>query len=114
MVPEDSILVTLVRLIDRRTLAPAPPPQRGRPRRYPDRLFLKALVIMILRRVPRVHSLLTMLDQPTPAMVQLRALLTEQGRFPTRRTWERRLAAIPDTLPAQIGCLGRYLVCVLQ
>jgi hypothetical protein len=43
-------------------------------------------------------------------MVRLRALLTEGGRFPCRRTWERRLAAIPDTLPAQIGCLGRELV----
>src|SRR5262249_1761228 len=37
-----------------------------------------------------------------------------QGRFPSRRTWERRLAAIPDTLPAQIGCLGRHLVALIQ
>ncbi|MHB8576030.1 MAG: transposase [Dehalococcoidia bacterium] len=44
----------------------------------------------------------------------MQALRSEQGRFPTRRTWERRLAAIPDTLPAQIGCLGRCLVTLLQ
>jgi hypothetical protein len=47
-------------------------------------------------------------------MQQLRALLTEEGRYPTRRTFERRLAAIPDTLPAQIGCLGRHLVTLIQ
>src|SRR5262249_44087433 len=45
----------------------------------------------------------------------LRALLTDaQGRVPSRRTWERRLAAIPAPLPAQIGCLGRHLVALLQ
>jgi hypothetical protein len=54
------------------------------------------------------------LDQPTPEMQRLRALRCEQGRYPTRRTWERRLRAIPDCLPAQIGCLGCYLVAVLD
>ena len=41
-------------------------------------------------------------------------MLTEKGRYPTRRTWERRLKAMPATLPAQIGCLGRYLVALIQ
>jgi hypothetical protein len=54
------------------------------------------------------------LDQPTPEMQRLRALRCEQGRYPTRRTWERRLRTIPDCLPAQIGCLGCYLVAVLD
>jgi hypothetical protein len=71
---------------------------------------LKALVIMIVRRLPRVGSLLAALEQPTPEMRRLRALLSEDGRYPTRRTFERRLKAIPASLPAQIGCLGRYLV----
>ena len=112
MVPEPSVLVALVQLVDR---LPLPPPRarRGRPAVYSDRLFLKALVIMIVKRLPRVHTLLAVLDQPTPDMRQLRALLSEQGRYPTRRTWERRLGALPETLPAQIGCLGRYLVDVL-
>ena len=44
----------------------------------------------------------------------LRHLLREQECFPSRRTWERRLKAIPDTLPAQIGCLGRHLVSLIQ
>jgi hypothetical protein len=112
MVPEPSLLVALVELVDR---LPLPPPRmrRGRPAVYSDRLFLKALVIMIVKHLPRVHTLLAVLDQPTPEMQRLRALLREHGRYPSRRTWERRLRALPDTLPAQIGCLGRYLVDVL-
>src|SRR3954468_7543933 len=112
MVPESSILVALVQLVDQ---LPLPPPERrrGRPAVYSDRLFLKALVIMIVKHLRRVHTLLTVLEQPTAEMQRLRALLTEQGRYPTRRTWERRLHTLPATLPAQIGCLGRHLVEVL-
>jgi hypothetical protein len=47
-------------------------------------------------------------------MEQVRSLLTEQGRFPCRRTWERRLARIPDRLPGQIALLGGCLVAQLQ
>jgi hypothetical protein len=36
-------------------------------------------------------------------MRRLRALLSEQGRYPTRGGWERRLRALPDTLPTQTG-----------
>ena len=36
-------------------------------------------------------------------MQTLRQLLTQEGRYPSRRTWERRLKQIPLTLPAQIG-----------
>jgi hypothetical protein len=46
MIEQDTLLVALVRLVDR---LPVPPPSakrpRGRPKTYPDRLFLKALVI---------------------------------------------------------------------
>jgi hypothetical protein len=61
-----------------------------------------------------VHTLLTVLDQPTPEMAQLRTLLRVQGRFPARRTWERRLRAMPASLPAQIACLGNHLVTLLH
>jgi hypothetical protein len=114
MIREASLLVTLVRLVDR---IPLPPPlsrPRGRPRFYPDRLFLKALVIMIVRHLQSPHEVRTVLDQPTVEMQTLRALLTEDGRFPSRWTWERRLKALPGTLPAQIGCFGRSLVALLQ
>lgn len=115
MVSQDSLLVTLVQLVDRLPM-PLLPTKRGRghPKVYSDRLFLKALVIMIVRHLHTVHELLSVLAQPTPEMSVLRAVLTEQGRFPTRRTWERRLKAIPATLPAQIGCLGRHLVDLIQ
>lgn len=114
MVPEDSLLVTLVTLIDRIPLPPPGPPRRGRPVTYPDRLFLKALVIMVLKRLPTVHALLAVLEQPTPEMRRLRVLLTAGDRFPARRTWERRLATIPATLPAQITCLSHELVALLD
>ena len=55
-----------------------------------------------------------MLAPPTAERHSWRGLLTVAGRFPARRTWERRLQAIPATLPAQIGCLGRALVSQLQ
>jgi hypothetical protein len=114
MVPEESLLVTLVRLIDRIPAPPAAPPRRGRRPTYSDRLFLKALVVMVLKRLPTVHALLAVLDQPTPEMRRLRSILTEGGRFPARRTWERRLAAVPATLPARIACLGHALVELLD
>jgi len=112
MVPEPSVLVALVRLVEQLPLPPAAR-RRGRPAVYSDRLFLKALVIMVVKRLPTVHLLLAVLAQPTAEMQQVRALLMEHDRYPTRRTWERRLRAVPDRLPAQIGCLGRALVEVL-
>ena len=113
MVSNASLLVLLVTLVDRIPLPPLPA-RRGRPPVYSDRLFLKALVIMVLKRLPTVHAVLAVLEQPTAEMQHLRLLLHEQGRFPARRTWERRLAAIPSTLPAQIACLGQHLLAVLD
>ncbi len=115
MIAQDTLLVRLVKLVDQ---IPVPPPLpkrgRGHPKVYSDRLFLKALVIMIVRHLHKVHELLTVLEQDTPEMDVLRALLTEKGRYPSRRTWERRLKTLPDTLPAQIGCFGRALVALIQ
>ncbi len=114
MVPESSVLVALILLVDRLPEPPRRTPRRrGRPPTYSDRLFLKALVIMIVKHLAQVHTLLAMLDQPTPEMRRLRELLTEGGKYPTRRTWERRLKRLPASLPAQIGCLGRHLVGLL-
>src|SRR5918996_6276446 len=115
MIYQDSVLVQLIRLVDRiPTPQPLPRRPRGRPYLYSEKLFMKALVIMILRRLHRVGELLAVLEEPTPEMKMVRQLLSEQGRFPTRRTFQRRLKALPERLPEQIGCLGRYLVEVLK
>lgn len=116
MVLCDSLLVSLVKMIDRIPIPPPPPKRtRGRPVTYPDRLILKALVIMIIRRLSTAWALLRFLEQTEPLVQQLRTLLTDTpGRFPSRRTWERRLQRLPTTLPGLIGCLGRLLVQVFN
>lgn len=115
MVQPEPLLVTLVRLVDRIPEPPAPAQRkRGRPKVYADRVIIKALLIMIIRRLYTATSLLNFLEQETCLTYQLRDLLTQAGAFPSRRTWERRLEALPDTLPQQIGCLGRLLVALLQ
>jgi hypothetical protein len=81
MVPHPSRLLALVLLTDRIPLPPPPPPGRGHPRVHSDRLFLKALVIMIVCRLTTAGtrlrvSLLAILEQPTPEMQQLRSLST--------------------------------------
>ena len=111
MLQQTSLLVSLVVLIDRLPwpLKPTPRP-RGHPKTYSDRLVMKALVIMIVRRLYTAYALLTFLDQDDAVAVQLRPLLREYGRFPSRRTWEHRLAVLPTSLPGMIGCGGRHLV----
>jgi hypothetical protein len=115
MLRHTSVLVSLVRLIDRLPWPPEPTKRpRGHPKTYADRLIVKALVIMIIRRLYTAYALVAFLDQDDPLPQQLRPLLWEQGRFPSRRTWERRLAALPQSLPGLIGCLGRHLVTLLR
>jgi hypothetical protein len=69
---------------------------------------------MIVHHLHKVHELLSVLEQPGAEMSVLRGLLTQDGSFPSRRTWERRLKAVPATLPARIGCLGRYLIDLIE
>ena len=116
MLPQKPLLVILVMLVERIPM-PVEPKQRGRgrPKVYSDVLILKALVIMIIRRLYSAYSLLTFLAQNTALTNELRSLLTDEaGRFPSRRTWERRLQSLPDDLPGLIGAMGRYLVNLIQ
>jgi hypothetical protein len=117
MITQQSVLVQLIRLVER-IPSPPPPRRRGRPIVYSEKLFLKALIIMIVRRLHRVGELLAVLDEPTSEMSMVRDSLSEEGReegrFPSRRTFERRLKALPESLPEQIGCLGRHLVEMLK
>jgi hypothetical protein len=110
MIASQSSLVTLLALVERLPQPPAAPVGRGRPRTYSDRLFLKALVIMVTKHLTSVHELYTVLTQPTAEMQTVRDVLAEHGRLPTRRTFERRLETITPTLPAQIASLGASLV----
>ena len=114
MVRENSLLVRLIVLLEK---VPAPPPPkkrgRGKPTKYSDQLILKALLIMIVRQLSSASALLAFLAQDDATVQRLRALLHEDGNFPTRRTWERRLAVLPTRLPGMIGWFGRHLVTLL-
>jgi hypothetical protein len=116
MILQEPLLVTLVKLVDCIPL-PASAQKRGRghPKVYSEHLIVKALVIMVIRRLYSAYSLLAFLKQDTPLTHQLRRLLqNSDGCFPSRRTWERRLKALPDNLPGLIGALGRHLVALIQ
>ena len=108
MIHADALVFKLVLLIDKLP-QPQPAPTKGRPLVYPESLFLKALVIMTLRGLYKPGELLAVLDQGS--MQPLKTLLVDkQGRFPCRRTWERRLARLPESMPQRIGLIGRSLV----
>src|SRR5688572_15013534 len=87
MIAPASNLVTLLQAVDRLPLPDPAPQGRGHPQVYSDRLMLKAVVVMIVRRLPTPHLLMAVLTQPTAEMAELRTLLSEHGRFPCRRTW---------------------------
>ena len=111
MLAEPCILVSLLALVEHLPSPPAPQKhQRGRQETYSDQLFIKALIVMIIRRLYTAYALLDFLAQPDPLAQEVRARLTEDGRFPSRRTWERRFEKLPARLPSLIGCLGRLLV----
>lgn len=94
MVPEPSLLVALALLIDAVPL-PASAPRRGRPRVYPDRLFLKALVIMIVRHLPNAHTLLAVPAEAQPSDARL-APSPEPKRSTCRGSTKPRAAHGPD------------------
>jgi hypothetical protein len=77
MIGQETLLVTRVRLVNRIPLvAPIRQRKSGRPATYPDRLFLQALVIMVVWHLYTVHELLSVLSEPTAEMQTLRSLLT--------------------------------------
>jgi IS5 family transposase len=111
MVSHTSLLVQLLTLLDDLPLAPSVV-RRGRPYVYAERLFVKAVVIMAVRHLSTVHALLGVLEQPEMAAV--RAALSEQGHLPTRRTFERRLKALPMRLPEHVAVVGQHLLALLD
>jgi len=115
MLRHTSVLVSLVVLMDRVPWPPEPVQRpRGRPKTYSDRLVPKALIIMLIRLLYTAYALLTFFDQDDSVAAQLRPLLYEHGRFPSRRTWDRRLAQRPHSLPGLIGYGRRHLMALLN
>jgi hypothetical protein len=67
MIGQQTQLVMLVRLVERLPLPPPPAKRpRGRPKSYPDRLFVKASVIMIVRHLHTVYELLSVRSNRPP------------------------------------------------
>src|SRR5215211_7546073 len=102
MVPDAPLLVTLCAVVDRIPLPPVGPPRRGRPATYSDRLILKALVIMVLKRLPTVHALLAVPEQPSPEVRRLRAELTARGRRRAAHV-DRHRGALDQVRLARLG-----------
>jgi hypothetical protein len=63
---------------------------------------------MVIRRLYSATALLAFLAQDDVAAKELRQLLHQDGSFPSRRAWERRLAKLPAKLPGMIGYFGRH------
>ena len=77
-----SVLVTLVTLVDQLPW-PAEPakPSRGRPKTYSDRLIVKALVVMIIRRLYTAYAFLAFLDQDDPLTGSCARSCLSRGAF---------------------------------
>jgi hypothetical protein len=114
MLTHGSILGSRLGLVEP---SPTPPPpakrQRGRQETSSDKLCVKALSGMIMRRLSTASALRHCLAQAEPVARRIRPLLTEHGRLPTRRPWERRWVTRPARRPALLGCLGRHLGALL-
>jgi hypothetical protein len=78
MVAKEALLVIFVQMVDRIPQPGEPEPRRrGRPQLYPERLIVKALVIMVIRRLYSAYSLLAFLEQESELTRALRPLLRE-------------------------------------
>ena len=65
MLLQEALLVKLVKLVDRIPETPTSAKRgRGRPKVYADRLIVKAVVIMVIRRLYTAYDLLAFLEQP--------------------------------------------------
>ena len=113
MVPQSSLLLALVDLIE---VIPSPsePGPVWNARRssavYSDRLFLKALVIMLVRNVSTVSGLIAILEQPTWEMAALRGAADRARPFPESSHLGAPPGGAAEHPAGRIGCLGRHLV----
>lgn len=98
MVAESEPLVDLLTLVVGIRL-PDVQPRRGRPEVYAAHLFLKALVVMLVRRVWTAHGLLAILAEPTPQVAPVRAWRSGGSgkRAAGLRYWSTLPAGAPGT-----------------
>ncbi len=82
MLQREPLLVTLVKMVDRIPMPEQPQKRkRGRPYVYSENLIIKALIIMIVKRLYSAYSMLAYLEQETELTRQLQELLQENGRI---------------------------------
>ena len=71
MVYQDSLLVTLLHQVDLLPIVAEPVHRKhGRPKVYTDRVFIKALLVMIVCHFGKVHEFYAALQQPTREMLE--------------------------------------------
>jgi hypothetical protein len=93
MISGDSILVSLVRLVDSLPFPPPPVPRkRGRQPTYSDQLLVKALVVMIIRRLYTAWALLAktefpMVWLPTTGLLSVRVLASHTTYSAMEKPW---------------------------
>ena len=112
MIQQESLLVTLLSWVDRlpEEAFAERPRGKGHGQVYSERVFVKVALVMLVQHWPRVQECYEALHQPSAEMERLRAELSERGRFPSRRTLNRRVKAVAEQLPRVIGWMGRMLV----
>ena len=96
---------------------PVPPTRgRGRPPVYPDRLFLKAFVIMMVWRLHKVNEFLAGAGSTYAGDARSPwAAHRPPGTHAEPADWEHRLAVVLSSCPpVQIGCLWRHLGALFQ
>ena len=106
----ENALLQILELVNQVPLPRHRLPHRGRAEFYPVCLFIKAALIMIAKRLNKVHELLETLAEPTAEMQRLRDALCHEGKMPSRRTFERRLLRLTDQLSDLIAGLGELLI----
>jgi len=106
MLLQESLLVTLVKLVDGIPIPALPTRGCGYPPVYPDRLLLQPLVIMMVLCWPMVKAFLTVLAEPTTEMPDvdidcLCAFDPCDACLPLRCGLETGLLTMPDETPSQ-------------
>lgn len=116
MIQQESSLVTLLSLVDRlpEEAFGGRPRGKGYGQVYSERVFVKVALVMLVQHWSKVQECYEALQQPEAAMERLRGELSERGRFPSRRTFNRRVKVVGERLPKLIGWMGRMLVEQMQ